>query len=47
MRMYDIIAKKKVGLELTDNEIEFAINGFVTGEIPDYQMSALLILGMI
>lgn len=42
MRMYDIIAKKKYGLELTANEIEFAIKGFVNGEIPDYQMSALL-----
>ena len=42
MRMYDIIAKKKIGLELTHDEIEFAINGFVNGEIPDYQMSALL-----
>ena len=42
MRMFDIIAKKKVGLELTDNEINFAINGYVAGEIPDYQMSALL-----
>ncbi len=42
MRMYDIIAKKKYGLELTANELEFAIKGFVSGEIPDYQMSALL-----
>ncbi|MBP8640730.1 MAG: pyrimidine-nucleoside phosphorylase [Oscillospiraceae bacterium] len=42
MRMYDIIAEKKAGLELTYDEIEFAINGFVSGEIPDYQMSALL-----
>ena len=42
MRMYDIIAKKKAGLELTYDEIKFAINGFVSGEIPDYQMSALL-----
>jgi len=42
MRMYDIIAKKKTGLELDDSEIEFAVMGFVNGEIPDYQMSALL-----
>lgn len=40
--MYDIIAKKKYGNQLTDKEIEFAIKGFVNGEIPDYQMSALL-----
>lgn len=42
MRMYDIIARKKAGLELDDNEIEFAVTGFVKGEIPDYQMAALL-----
>ena len=42
MRMYDIITKKKAGLELDDSEIEFAVMGFVKGEIPDYQMSALL-----
>ena len=42
MRMYDIIAKKKTGLELTYDEIKFAIIGFVNGDIPDYQMSALL-----
>lgn len=41
MRMYDIISKKKYGNELTREEIEFAINGYVKGEIPDYQMSAL------
>ncbi len=42
MRMYDIIAKKKYGCELTQEEIKFAIDGFVSGEIPDYQMSAFL-----
>lgn len=42
MRMYDIIAKKRHGFELTKKEIEFAVMGFVSGEIPDYQMSALL-----
>lgn len=42
MRMYDIIAKKKAGLELDDSEIEFTVTGFVKGEIPDYQMAALL-----
>lgn len=42
MRMYDIITKKKYGIELSTDEIEFAINGYVKGEIPDYQMSALL-----
>ena len=42
MRIYDIITKKKQGEELTEEEIRFAIEGFTTGEIPDYQMSALL-----
>ena len=38
MRMYDLITKKKHGGELTDAEIEYMINGYVAGEIPDYQM---------
>jgi len=42
MRMYDIIAKKKYGFELEAEEIEFVIKSFVKGEIPDYQMSALM-----
>lgn len=42
MRMYDVIDKKKKGNELTKEEIYFAINGYVKDEIPDYQISALL-----
>lgn len=42
MRMYDIIAKKRDGGALSDEEIQFFINGYVKGEIPDYQVSALL-----
>ena len=42
MRMYDIIAKKRDGGELDDAEIKFFINGYVNGDIPDYQVSALL-----
>ena len=42
MRMYDLIAKKKQGEHLTEEEIHFMIRGFVSGEIPDYQMSAML-----
>ena len=42
MRMYDIISKKRHGLPLSKEEIEFAVNGYVSGDIPDYQMSALL-----
>ncbi len=42
MRMFDIIAKKRDGKVLTTEEIEFFINGYVKGEIPDYQIAALL-----
>src|SRR5699024_1936658 len=42
MRMVDIIANKRDGKELTKEEIEFFINGYTKGEIPDYQVSALL-----
>ena len=41
MRMYDIIYKKRMGGALSKAEIDFAISGFVSGEVPDYQMSAL------
>ncbi|MDD4851337.1 MAG: pyrimidine-nucleoside phosphorylase [Gemmiger sp.] len=42
MRIYDIIAKKRDGGVLTQPEIAFAVEGYVRGDIPDYQMSALL-----
>ena len=42
MRMYDIILKKRANLPLTDEEIRFVIDGYVKGDIPDYQVSALL-----
>ena len=42
MRMYDIILKKRANLPLSDKEIRFFIDGYVKGEIPDYQVSALL-----
>lgn len=42
MRMYDIIEKKRNGHELSTEEIEFFVNGYTSGEIPDYQASALL-----
>ena len=41
MRMYDIIKKKRDGFALTKEEIDFFVNGFAKGEIPDYQASAL------
>ncbi|MFA6940312.1 MAG: pyrimidine-nucleoside phosphorylase [Clostridiaceae bacterium] len=42
MRMYDIIMKKRNGEVLNKQEIDFFINGYTKGEIPDYQVSALL-----
>lgn len=42
MRMYDIIEKKRDGEILTKDEIQFFIDGYTNGEIPDYQVSALL-----
>lgn len=42
MRMYDLIAKKRNGYELTDEEIKFMIDGYLENRIPDYQISAML-----
>lgn len=41
MRMYDIIMKKRNGLELSTEEINFFIENYTKGNIPDYQASAL------
>ena len=40
MRAVDIIQKKRDGLELSSQEIEWLIEGYVAGTVPDYQMSA-------
>lgn len=42
MNILDIITKKKNGKTLSYDELKFAFNGYLNGEIPDYQMSALL-----
>ncbi len=42
MRMFDLIEKKKQGLSLTKQELSFMIDEYVSGSIPDYQMSAML-----
>ena len=42
MLMVDIIRKKRDGNALSKEEIDFFINGYVKGEIPDYQVSALM-----
>lgn len=40
MRAVDLIQKKRDGQELTSEEIKWLIEGYVKGEVPDYQMSA-------
>lgn len=42
MRMVDLIMKKREGKALTKEEIAFLVQGYVKGEIPDYQVSAFL-----
>ena len=40
MRAVDLIQKKRDGKELTSSEIEWLVEGYVAGTVPDYQMSA-------
>ena len=42
MRMVDLIRKKRNGETLTNNEIDFIVQGCTDGSIPDYQLSALM-----
>jgi pyrimidine-nucleoside phosphorylase len=42
MRTVDLIQRKRDGEELAPEEIEFLVDGYTKGEIPDYQMSAFL-----
>lgn len=42
MRMYDLILKKRHGEELSTEEINYFIENYSNGNIPDYQVSALL-----
>ena len=42
MLVVDIINKKRLGKELSYKELEFAFNGYLEGNVKDYQMSALL-----
>ena len=41
MMMTELIAKKRDGGALSPEEIDFMIDGYVKGAIPDYQMSAM------
>ena len=42
MRMYDLIMKKRNGSALCREEIQYMIEGYTAGRIPDYQMSAMM-----
>ncbi len=42
MRTVDLILRKRGGDELSVEEIQYLINGYTTGDIPDYQMAAFL-----
>ncbi|TCZ75420.1 pyrimidine-nucleoside phosphorylase [Paenibacillus albiflavus] len=42
MRMVDLIERKRDGHELTKQEIDYIVEGYTDGSIPDYQMSSLL-----
>jgi pyrimidine-nucleoside phosphorylase/thymidine phosphorylase len=42
MRTVDLILRKRGGDELSVEELQFLVNGYTSGEIPDYQMSAFL-----
>ena len=42
MRMYDLILKKRDGYSLSKEEIRWMIDHYLHGNIPDYQMSAMM-----
>ena len=42
MRIYDLIAKKRDGGTHTREELETIVNGFVSGEVADYQMASTI-----
>ena len=42
MRMYDLILKKRNGGELSTEEINFFVDKYTNGEIPDYEISSLI-----
>ena len=42
MGVVDILNKKRLGKELSYQELDFIFNGYLNGTVKDYQMSALL-----
>ena len=42
MRTVDLIHRKRAGEELAPEELQFLVDGYTSGDIPDYQMSAFL-----
>ena len=47
IRMLDVIAKKRNGVELSSAEIAFVVDGYTSGEIPDYQAAAWLMAALL
>jgi pyrimidine-nucleoside phosphorylase len=47
IRMLDVIAKKRNGAELSPEEITFVVDGYTSGEIPDYQAAAWLMAALL
>ena len=42
IRAADLIERKRNGEELSDGEIAELVSGYMSGEVPDYQMAAWL-----
>ena len=42
MNVLDIIDKKRLGKELSYKELDYVFNGYLNGDVADYQMSSLL-----
>jgi pyrimidine-nucleoside phosphorylase len=42
MRTVDLIHRKRDGEELSQEEVQFLVDGYTRGDIPDYQMAAFL-----
>lgn len=47
MRVYDLIAKKRDGGTHSREELEQIVNGYVSGEVTDYQMAAWMMAGFL